>query len=299
MNEFILNSHDNFPLHCVCWDEVEKPKGILQISHGMAEHIYRYDSFAKFLNSRGYMVFGNDQRAHGQSVSDPSRIGMAVNDGDLFVDTVKDQIFISNYLKEKYDLPIFFLGHSYGSFIGQAYIQQCDIAKAVILMGSAYQKNALVGFATFVASLTQAFKGKDAPAKLIAELSFGQYGKLFENNMWLTRDKAEHDKYVADPLCGSIFSASFYKSFMKQSQNAYNKKSLENIRKDLPLLVVSGQDDPVGGQGKSTTKLYEMYKALGLKNAELKLYEGMRHEVLNELGRDLVYVDILNFLDKA
>lgn len=298
MQEFKLRSHDGYELYCYLWDDVENPKGVFQITHGMAEHAFRYERFAKFLNENGYICFANDIRAHGKSAGDPKKVSLVVN-GDLFDETVRDQIFISEYLAKKYpDLPLFYMGHSYGSFISQKYIQLCHLPKAVILMGSARQPSAMVVGGKLIADLTCLFKGKDTPAKMIANITFGSYSKQFETGAWITADEEIANKYFNDPYCNGIFSAGFYKYFFKGLKSLYKKEGLNNIPKDLPLFIVSGELDPVGGPRKLVEDLFATYQKLGLKNVSMKLYPEMRHEILNELDYMTPYNDILSFINE-
>lgn len=298
MQEFKLKSHDGYELYCYLWDDVENPKGVFQITHGMAEHAKRYERFAKFLNENGYICFANDTRAHGKSAGAPEKVSLVVN-GNLFEETVKDQIFLSEYLVEKYpELPLFYMGHSYGSFVSQKYIQLCHLPKAVILMGSARQPRIMATAGQFVADATCAFKGMNAPAKLIANMTFGGYSKQFKTGAWITADDEISKKYFADPYCNVTFSAGFYKYFFRGLKSLYTKEGLSQIPKDLPLFIVSGELDPVGGPRKFVEKLFETYVKLGLTNVSMKLYPEMRHEILNEIDYKTPYNDILNFINE-
>ncbi|MBR2874606.1 MAG: alpha/beta hydrolase [Clostridia bacterium] len=299
MKEFKIKSFDGYELYCYLYDEVENPKGVYQITHGMAEHALRYKPFAEFLNKNGYIVFANDLRAHGKSAGSVEKVSLVVN-GDLFDETVQDQIFLSKYLKEQYpNLPLFLMGHSYGSFITQRYIQLCDIPKAVILMGSARQDGMLCVAGSFINWFIYTFKGKDTPSKIIADISFGGYQKQFKEGHWITSVKEISDAYEADPYCGAIFSAGFYKYFFGNIRKTlYKKKNLQNIKKDLPLFIVSGELDPVGGPVKLVDLLYDTYIKLGLTNVSKKLYPNMRHEILNEVDYTTPYNDLLDFINK-
>ena len=298
MEQFAIKSHDKLSLSCRLWADVETPKGVLQITHGMAEYIMRYDRFAKFMNENGYIVFGNDLRAHGETAGNPNRVGKVL-EGDLFTDTLNDQIFLTKYLEKKYpNLPIFLMGHSYGSFLTQKYIQECHIPKAVILMGTAHQKNILTAFGKQVAKITCKCKGQDAPAKLIAKLSFDSYAKQFKEGAWITRDHEIAKSYYADEYCNVVFSAGFYKSFFTNLRKLYTKENLSKIPKDLPLFLIAGEADPVGGKGKMVKKLHKCYQENGLTNTSITLYQDMRHEILNEIDYQEPQNDILAFINQ-
>ena len=165
--------------------EVKNPKGIIQILHGMQEYSKRYENFAKFLNEKGFIVFVSDLRGHGKSAEDPNLLGFS--SGDISKENVQDQIIISNYLKKKYkNIPLIVLGHSYGSFLTQRYITECNIADKVILSGSAYTNTLLMKFGRIFANLTAFFKGRKAIAKMIESMSLQGYGKGFEDGNWLS-----------------------------------------------------------------------------------------------------------------
>ena len=293
MNKVKIKGYDNSTLVGYYWEDVSNPKGVVQIIHGMQEHAKRYDDFAKFLNSNGYIVFASDLRGHGETVGDVNKQGYS--DGDIFEQIINDQITISNMLKEKYNLPLYVIGHSFGSFVSQMYISRCNVADKVILSGSAYTKNIAFTFGNIVAHINSAFVGKDKTAKFLEKNSFGAYGKKFEDGNWLTRNKEIFDEYKKDPYCGHPFPYSFYKSMFSGALKNY--KNLGNINKNMPILILSGDDDPVGNYGKLVVKLYNTYKKQGL-NVQYKLYNGARHEILNETNKQEVYQDIIDFLAK-
>lgn len=291
-----IKSFDKTDIYCYTWDKVDKPIGIVQIVHGMQEHAGRYEYFAKFLNKHGYIVFADDHRAHGRTAG--------LNDlgkyegGNLFYDTLKDEMFFSSMLKEKYDLPLYIFGHSYGSFIVQNYIQNCDLYNKAIICGSACMKNRIdVKFGKFFANQTVKIKGPDKTAKLVEGILLGSYNKKVKTGSWLNTDPKEVEKYVADEYCGKPFSAKFYYDFFTGLTNSYNKHKLQDINHHKPILLISGKDDPVGDMGKSVVKLFKLYHEDDL-DVTMKLYEGARHEILNEPIRDTVYKDILDFLHR-
>lgn len=296
-----FTSFDNTILQCYLWDEVKNPSGIVQIVHGMAEHARRYDAFAKFLNKNGYVVFADDHRAHGNT---EKKADLGYHDGDIFADTVKDEIEISRYLKNTYpSIPLILLGHSYGSFLSQSYIQQEDcMADGVILSGSACMKGIMPKLGGAIAGMQYKACGGRKTAKLMDKLSFGSYNKPFKKEgvkfAWLNRDHAEDKKYFDDEQCGGVMSIAFYKYFMKGLAGLYGE-GLNRINKALPIAIFSGGDDPVGGGGKLVDKLYGTYKDLGIKDLSVKLYDGARHEILLETNRDEVYADMLAFINRV
>lgn len=292
-----IPSFDENLVYTYTWTPSEKPKGVIFIIHGMVEHIARYEYFAKQCNKHGFIVFGMDLRAHGQTVGDPEKVGKY--DGDLFGDCVKDVIFMANKIHEQYKLPLVLLGHSYGSFVLQEVVQQYNKYALAVFSGSANMKGQLsVAAGKIVAKLTRAFKGKDAPAKMLYKLSFGAYGKGFDKGNWLTRDEHVFEQYNKDLFCGNVCSAQFYISFFDHLSKLYKKDNLAKINKKAPLLLVSGECDPVGGKNHSLVdKLYGLYQKLEL-NVTCKIFKDCRHEILNELNRDEVIDYILDFCNK-
>ncbi len=290
MEEKIVKGHNNKQLKAYLWNDCPSPQGILFIFHGMQEHARRYDHFAQFCNKNGLLVFANDLRAHGHSAKDIASLGY--DEGDIFDSTVKDQIIIAKKLVKQYKLPLYILGHSFGSFIAQAVIQQYTPEK-VVLCGSAYTKNLNVKLGKMIAKLTCRHKGEKAPAKLVEKLSFQKYGKKFFNNNWLSRDEKVMNDYLSDELCGTPFPASFYRSMFTHMLTNY--KNTKNISHCLPIYIISGEKDPVGANGKLPVKLCYEYKKLK-KNARIKIYCDARHELLNETNKEEVYNDVLTFI---
>lgn len=299
MKEFNFTGFGDYPINLAVWDEVEgEIKGVVQILHGMVEHIKRYDEFARFLNAHGYVVLGDDHRAHG--VTAQGSLGV-VPDGDCFADTVEDAILIGKYARETYKAPLLVFGHSYGSFLTQRYIQKCGEMKAVVLCGSACMDIPDVKAGLCVAKMQAALFGEKKKANLIRKMSFGPYNNAFKEekkeNAWLTRDDVRREAYNADPMCNYTMSIGFYTSFFSALSKLYSPEALSGISKDLPVFIISGDRDPVGGMGKLINRLYEVYKDNGLSHVEVKLYPEARHELLNELCREEVMGDVLTFYD--
>lgn len=285
-----MKSFDGKELYTELWDDVENPKGVVQLCHGMAEYLKRYDDFAKFLNKNGYIVFGDDHRSYGRTDNNAG-----ICDGEYVGDTIKDLLFINDYLKKEYpDLPIVFFGHSYGSCLGQRFVQFDTGIKCCVL----------TGVLTVPHRAARAGRNLMSRVKLAApKAKFGISGKKFKDekeapNSWLTKDVEVRREYENDPLCGGKSSVKYYYGFMKLMDEASAPENMKAIRDDLPIGIFCGKDDSVGSFGKGPTTVYNRYKKYG-KNAYLKLYENDRHEILNELDKDVVYNDILEFINKA
>ncbi len=290
---------DDYQIKLHVWDDVVSPKAVIQLSHGMAEHLLRYDDFAKFLNRNGYIVLGEDHRVHGKTAV--GKLGI-VEDWDCFSATVQDLALITDYAIKEYNLPVILFGHSYGSFLSQLYIQLfSDKIKGVVLSGTALQAPFLSKVVSGLAGLQIAFCGKEKPAKMITKIAFGPFDKQFKDeatkNSWLSRDPELVKKYNEDPESGFTCSLGFFKSMGKNMKSMYKKENIDKIRKDLPIFVVCGSSDPVGGNGKTVLQLIELYKRNGIQDVKCKLYENARHEVLNEINKNEVYADILSFIN--
>ena len=297
MNLSRFSSHDGKQIQLYVWDNVKSPKGVVKIAHGMAEHSARYNDFAEFLNSHGYIVVMNDHRGHGLT-ADKDSLGYEA--GDMWTNNVKDQLAILDYCREKWHLPLFMMGHSYGSFITQAVIEEHPDVAGFIVCGSNYMKDISFTLCRVIAKGMCRHKSGRYPAQLIVNLSFKMYEKKFPGaNAWLNRDEAEVKKYNDDAMCGFVCSANFYRSFMNGIVHLYKNEYYTQIDTDKPLLLIAGSDDPVGAYGKGVKKLHKFYSdKVGSKEVTMHLYDGARHEILNETCKQQVYDDVLEWLNK-
>lgn len=298
MKVFDFSSHDGEKIYMYLWADVKEPKGVVQLVHGMSEHMDRYTEFAQRLNAAGYIVVGDDHRAHGKTAGELEKVGQT-GIGDLFTKTVKDIQFISANTKNTYpDLPYFIIGHSYGSFLLQRYLELSSrTVDGAILMGTALMKGFNISLGRFLNKFTK--KNKDAT--LFKKMTFDKYDKMFEGEKaWLSRNLKVGEAYKQDPFCTQPYSYAFYRSLFYGLKVTYRKNELEKIDEKLPIVIMSGTADPVGGKDSSLAKkLYSLYKEkLGLC-VELKLYDGARHELHNETCKDEVYNYILDFLGRA
>lgn len=290
-------SHDGKEVALYVWDDVKKPRGVVKIAHGMAEHSARYDDFARFLNAHGFYVVMNDHRGHGLTAEQDS---LGYEAGDMWSNNVGDQLALLDYCRKQYDLPLFMMGHSYGSFITQAVIEQHPDVNGYIVCGSNYIKGASFTLCGVIARSMCRHKGGRHPAELIVKLSFKTYEKKFHGkNAWLNRDESEVAKYNDDEMCGFTCSANFYRSFMEGISHLYSKENYSQINTETPILLISGGDDPVGNYGNGVKKLEAFYeKKVGVSDLTMHLYEGARHEILNEQCKEQVYNDVLDWLNK-
>ena len=287
----------------VNWTDVKDAKGIIQIIHGMAEHVERYDEFARFLNDNGYLVVGSDLRGHGNTALEANSVGVC-EDGCPFLDNMQDQILLTKHLKQKHNLPLMIFGHSYGSFVTQSYIQHSsDLIEGVVLCGSARQEGAVIKAGSVFANLQTKLFNKNNPAKLLSAMAFKPYDSLFKGesgvNVWLSTDKAECEKYNHDPLCGFTMSLDFFKTLSDAFKVLYLTENISKIRRDLPLFIISGDNDPVSNMGKTVKTLFNGYVANGLKDVNMKLYANARHEILNDKVRYSVMADVLEYVNRV
>lgn len=300
---FTFESEDGQEIMTYTWEPSNgKAKGVVQIAHGMAEHALRYEEFAEFLTQAGYIVYANDHRGHGQSALSMNDQGWLGPERGFKL-LIEDMAILSKKIKSEHpELPLFLFSHSMGSFATQRFIMdypgQVD---SVILSGSNGKQGRILSLGLLVAKLESRIKGIRKKSKLLNDLSFGAYNKRFAPTRtgydWLTRDEQAVDKYIADPYCGEVFPGGFYVEFFKTLRYIEDESNFVKIPRELPILIVSGSQDPVGDFGKGVKELHERYRKLGVKDLEMRLYEGARHELLNETNKREVMQDLVTYLD--
>ncbi len=278
-----------------------KPRAVVQIAHGIAEHIERYRPFMSFLAENGYLAVGNDHLGHGKSITDPRDRGFfAEQDGWNYV--VADMDKLHDLLQAQFpDVPYVFFGHSMGSFLTRTYlIRHPDKYDAAIISGTGHQAAPMVLGGYAMANLFVKKEGPRAIGYKLNNIAFGSYNKGYENPRtiydWLSRDPAVPDAYAADPLCGFIATNALFRDMMGGIRFITNQNNINGMNKDRPVYFMSGDADPVGENGKGVTKAYKAFCKAGLKDVTIRLYPGGRHEMLNETNKDAVYQDILNWL---
>ena len=279
------------------------PRGIVQIAHGIAEYIDRYDDFMRFLAENGFVAVGNDHLGHGKSIAHLEEQGIfAESNGWTYV--VEDMKKLREQVREQFPgIPYVFFGHSMGSFLTRTFlILHPDLYDAAILSGTGHQSAALVNGGYLAAELMTKLKGPRASGQTLNDMAFGSYCKRIENPRtpfdWLSRDNETVDKYIADPLCGFICKTSLYRDMMGGLKFLTNQKNINKMNKSLPIYFMSGAEDPVGDYGKGVETAYKAFCRAGLKDVMIRLYPGGRHEMLNEINRDQVKQDILNWLNE-
>lgn len=296
-----FKNKDGIKIFVYKWSPRENIKGIIQIAHGMAEHAGRYAYFAEALVEEGYVVYANDHRGHGRSAASIEELGY-ISDHDGFSDMVTDMRILTTIAKKgNPDLPIILFSHSMGSFLAQRYIQLYgDDIDGVILSGTTGKQPSKVDMGILLAKSLMKIKGRKAKIKLLDELAFSNYNEKCEPKKtkfdWLSRDEKQVDQYVADPYCGTLFSVSFFHDLFVGTKMIHRPEFLKNVPKDLPIYIFGGQDDPVSDYGLGITNLAQVYTQLGIKDLTTRLYPRGRHEMLNEVNRDEVIIDVIDWI---
>jgi alpha-beta hydrolase superfamily lysophospholipase len=302
--EYTLESTDRKnKLHVCKWlPQGGKVRAVLQLSHGIVEHIGRYDDFARFMAEHGFVVVGNSHLGHGKSAAGPEDKGFFAEKSGWGT-VVADMHKLFETTQAEYpSLPYFLLGHSMGSFLTQTYlITYQDRLAGCILTGAGQQSQPLLGAAIILSGLMKMFLGPRNKSAGFQKMNFGPYNKRIPDYRtpydWLSRDAENVDKYVADDDSGFTPTVGLYSDMLRGVRFNGFRKNVARMRKDLPVLIAVGAEDPVGEYGKGPRKIYRLYKDAGVADVTLKFYEGARHEILNETNRQEVYEDILTWIN--
>lgn len=276
-------------------------RGVVQIAHGMAEYFERYNAFADFLADNGFVVCGEDHLGHGKSASEEDRGYFCERDGWQVV--VADMYKLTKMMKRNYpEVPYFIFGHSMGSFLARAYVTKHRKAvDGAVFCGTSGRQGGTTGLLTML-DIAKRIRGEKHKSKLFDKLAFGKYNdKITVRNSdfdWLSRDTSEVAKYCNDKLCGFTFTLNGFENLAKLLWYVSNDKWYETYPQDIPTYLISGACDPVGNYGKG---VLEVFNKLNLSscNVEMKIYKDCRHELLNELNRQEVYEDVLEFFESV
>lgn len=279
----------------------EPPKGILQISHGMAEHKERYADFQSYLAERGWASVIHDHRGHGASVRSAADLGYFYEDG---AEAVTEDLH--RFTREAKSLcpgvPLVLFGHSMGSMIVRNYAKKYDSELAGLIVCGCPSKNAFAGLGVFFAGVVGAFRGDKYRSGWLNNLAFGSFGKRFEGespNRWICANPETVRAYDGDDLCGFVFTANGFQNLFRIMRNCYSPKGWRVANPELPVLFISGEDDPCLIDKKHFERAVSFFRARGYADVRSMLYKGMRHEILNERENERVYADVLAFAEEC
>lgn len=289
-------------IHAAVWFGDEKPKAVVQIVHGIAEHVLRYEEYAEYLVEHGFAVVAEDHMGHGMSVSEKTPLGYF--DGGWFA-AVDDAMKLMQLARQRFgDVPYFLFGHSMGSFMARTILAKYTDSgiSGCVICGTGWQSEALLAVSIPAAKLICKRDGEKNPSALLKSLAFGSYNKRVEHlrteNDWLTRDDRTVDAYNADPLCGFTASAGLMRDMLSGISYIQTKDALAGMNKQTPCFFIAGGDDPVGEYGKGVRKAVDAFKKAGMESVSVRIYPLCRHEILNEINREEVYEDVLEWMEK-
>lgn len=299
--QFTYTSVTGQSLEARKWIPEGKIRGIVQLVHGMAEHIDRYHGVGNALAEAGYLAVGHTYLGHGGNA--PIHGYFGDNEGWQYL--IDDVDGLRKQISAEYpDLPYVILGHSMGSFIVRCYLMQYGKGlNAGVLSGTGYYAKPLVAAGLLMANAVCLFGGKRKPSPLINQIGFATANKPFEPARtpfdWLCRDEKKVDEYIADPNCGFLFTGAGYRELFRGLKRLTHTENLANVPSGLPVLFISGANDPIGEMGKGVRQVAADFEKAGIKNVTVKLYPDARHEMFNETNREEAYADLVSWLDRT
>ncbi|MBS5480652.1 MAG: alpha/beta hydrolase [Clostridiales bacterium] len=288
-------------LYASVWEPEGECRGTVQICHGMSEHIGRYHWLAEQLTARGYRVCGDDHLGHGRTAQRKEDLGyFGAKDG--WKHLIEDEHLLFGIMRQRApEQPYFLLGHSMGSFITRAYITRFGEGLSGYICCGTSGRNPLVKPARFMAAVVSVFSGPKKTGKFLDRMAFKDYNSRYENAVtgheWLSRDQAVYAEFAGDPKSGFIFKNAGFRDLFHLLDSVTGRKWSDRIPKDLPILLLSGDADPVGQYGEGVKEVYGWIQASGVKDVKLKLYPDARHELHNELCREEFVGDVVAFLE--
>lgn len=296
--EFTVKMTDGIDIYVKKWYQSEgKPTAIVQLAHGMMEHINRYNEFATYLSENNIFVYGNDHRGHGQTGSKQNQFGYLADEHG-FKRATDDVYEVTTEIKKVYpNIPLFLFGHSMGSFLARKYIQTYSHhIDGAILSGTGYFPYLMTITAKSLASILP----PKEKSHIMNFLAFGQYNKKIDNPKtkfdWLTRDEQAVQAYIDDPYTGFIPTSRFFYDLMSGIQIIQKQSLNKRIPKELPMCFISGDDDPVGNYAKGVWRAAHLYEQIGMKDIQVRLFDKGRHELLSELNKDEVYLVVYEWI---
>lgn len=294
----IKSNSDGLNIELAIEEPIGDVLGIIQISHGMAEHKERYYDFMKYLAENGYVSVINDHRGHGNSIKEKGKYGnFYTNNSDYIVEDLHQ---VTKYIKDIYkDKDVILFSHSMGTLVARNYIEKYDDEIEKLILCGPPTENKMAPLGLLMAYITGLFYDKNKGNKVLDKMTFKGYNSGYKNkNEWLCSNMMEVDKYNNDELCGYIFTTSGFVNLYKMMIGAFKKSKYKIKNKDMDILVIAGSDDPVIQSEKKFNELVSFLKDVGYCKIDSKLYDGKRHELLNEIDKDVIYKDIVNFIEK-
>lgn len=300
---YVTSSFDGLQLSCAAYlpDDTESEiKGTVQLVHGMCEYKERYEPFAEFLTENGFVVIAHDHRGHGNSVKSEADLGYFGDKKGVAI--VDDTALVTDEAKRRYpDLPLTLFGHSMGSLVVRAYLKKYEEKIDKLVVCGSPSKNPLAGIGLLLNGIITLFKGSRHRSATMAKATTGGGDDEFPNegkNAWLTCDSEVTERYNADLKCNFTFTCNGFSNLLRLLKATYKKGNYPVKKADLPIMFIAGGDDPVIHSAEKWEKARDFMRKAGYKNVRGKLYEGMRHEVLNEIGKEEVFDDILRFIEE-
>lgn len=296
----IKSKCDGLELEATIFIPETEIKGIFQISHGMAEHKERYFEFMEFLTNAGYVTVINDHRGHGNSVKSKEDLGYFYDKTATYI--VEDLHQITEYIKQLYpNKKVILFGHSMGSMVVRKYIKKYDGDIYKLIVCGSPSRNPFAKVGLNVAKIVEKIKGEKYRSEFIQNLAFGNYNKSLKDaksaNSWICANQDVVAEYDKDDLCGFVFTANGFQNLFNLMIDIYDNQNWSLSNKDLPILFIAGSDDPVIINKEKWLYSQEFLKKIGYKNINNKIYSGLRHEILNEKNKEVVYKDILEFIE--
>ena len=292
-----LSADGKTSIHAAAWIPAVPVRAIVELSHGVSEHILRYEPLASYLTQRGFAVIGHDHLGHGSSVI-PGAPRLYLGPPGSWETATRDLDTCRRLARERFGrLPLFLLGHSMGSFLARTYlIRYPGTVAGAILMGTGQMPPALVAAGRVLAAREARKVGDRHSSPLVNKLAFEAYNQKFAPNRtgydWLSASTENVDQYLADPLCGGDPTIGLFREMLRGIACIEKQENLKRMNRNTPVLFLSGQDDPVGDMGKGVRRAYRSFRRSGVRDVEIRLYQGLRHEILQETGREKVYADV-------
>lgn len=301
--DFYFDSCGIGSIHACRWAPEAAPKAVVQIVHGIAEYVERYDAFAEYLTKQGYLVVAEDHMGHGKSIGKNGTQGYFV--GGWFA-AVEDSCRLMRRTKVEYpNIPYVLFGHSMGSFMVRTILTQYpDVdADAAVICGTGWIQEAALSIGIAACRMVCRLKGEKTPSEKLQGIVFGGYNRKVEHPRtpydWINRDGKCVDAYVADPLCGFTASAGLLRDMMQGIAHIQRQENLQRMRKNLPVRFIAGGDDPVGHYGKGVRRAAKAFEDTGMTDVSVRIYPLCRHEILNEINKEEIYEDVTHWLQRV